>query len=427
VSDKPQVHIVGAGLAGLSAALRLAESGHAVTLYEAAPQAGGRCRSYFDKQLGVTVDNGNHLLLSGNPSALAFLRDIGAEDPLIDPGAARYPFVDLANGRRYEVTLSEGRIPWWVLDAKRRVPGTRLADYLSGIRLARAGAAATVAEVLPKRDALWRAFYAPLTVAALNTQPQEASAQLLWTILSQSFLKGASHARPLIARHSLGESFIAPAIRRLEALGVTIRFGWRLRGLERTNAGDALHALDFDRERVPLNSGARLVLAVPPWNLDDLLPELPLTLEPRPIVNAHMVLPDPAPLPPDLPLLGVIGGTVEWIFARGSLVSLTVSAAESLDSIPQEDLKARLWADTAAALSLQQSMPPIRIVREKRATFAATPGAAAQRPGAVTDIKGVYLAGDWTDTGLPSTIEGAVRSGEKAAHAIRHNASAWGF
>jgi len=208
---------------------------------------------------------------------------------------------------------------------------------------------------------------------------------------------------------------------------VTIRYGWRLRGLERTNAGDALHALDFDRERVPLNGGARLVLAVPPWNLDDLLPELPLTLEPRPIVNAHMVLPEPAPLPPDLPLLGVIGGTVEWIFARGSLVSLTVSAAESLDSIPQEDLKARLWADTAAALSLQQSMPPIRIVREKRATFAATPGAAAQRPGAVTDIKGVYLAGDWTDTGLPSTIEGAVRSGEKAAHAIRHNASAWGF
>ena len=132
------------------------------------------------------------------------------------------------------------------------------------------------------------------------------------------------------------------------------------------------------------------------------------------------LLPQAARLPEDLPLLGLIGGTAEWLFARGRVVSLTVSAAEALADTDNETLAGRLWADTARALALPlEPRPPLRILREKRATFAATPAAAARRPGATTGWRNLLLAGDYTATGLPSTIEGAVLSGHAAAAAAR--------
>src|SRR5271154_7218582 len=123
---QPITHVIGAGLAGLSAALRLTEAGYRVALYEAGPQAGGRCRSYFDEVLGCRIDNGNHLLMSGNRSALAYLDRIGAADSLAGPDEARFPFVDLETGERWEVVPNDGPLPLWLLDPKRRVPGSKL-------------------------------------------------------------------------------------------------------------------------------------------------------------------------------------------------------------------------------------------------------------------------------------------------------------
>jgi len=409
-------HVVGAGLAGLAAALALAEDGAEVHLYEAAPQAGGRCRSYFDRSLGVTLDNGNHLVLSGNSAVATYLARIGASDRLVGPERALYPFFDLESGERYALALSQGRIPWWIFSAARRVPGSRPAQYLRGLRLARAGPERTVADCLPERDALWRGFYEPLAVAALNTRPEEASARLLWRILAETFLKGGAACRPRIARHSLADTFVDPALQRLGSLGARLHAGWRLRRIDCDK--DATAALHFDRQSLTLGPDETVILALPPWNLRDLLPELDPGLTFRPIVNAHLLLPETVPLPADLPLLGLLGGTAEWLFARGRVASLTVSAAEALDVVSQEELAARLWRDTAAALSLPEApMPPIRIVREKRATFAATPDAERRRPGPATRLKNLFLAGDWTDTGLPATIEGAIRSGFNAARA----------
>ncbi len=411
-----RVHVVGAGLAGLSAALRLAESGHQVSLYEAAPQAGGRCRSYFDRSLGVTIDNGNHLVLSGNGAIADYLRAIGAQSELIGPAEADFPFFDLERGSGFAVRISNGRIPWWLLRTDSRFPGTRPAHYLRALRLARAGPTATVAACLPERDALWRSFFEPLTVAALNTRPAEASARLLWRILAETFLKGGAACRPRIARTSLAATFVDPAIAAIERLGGRLHLGARLRRLDCDKS--AALGLEFDRESVAIGPSDAVVLALPPWNLGDLLPDLDPGLDPRPIVNAHLVLPAPAPLAPERPLLGLLGGTAEWIFARGPVVSLTVSAAEALDLVSQEKLATRLWRDTARALSLPvQPEPKVRIIREKRATFAATPDAEARRPKAVTKLKNLFLAGDWTDTGLPATIEGAIRSGINAASA----------
>jgi squalene-associated FAD-dependent desaturase len=408
-----KVHIVGAGLAGLAAAVRLAQAGRRVVLYEAAPQAGGRCRSYEDRQLGVTLDNGNHLLLSGNAAALRYLETIGAGDSLIGPATARIPFLDLATGQRWELR-PRGRLPLWL---KRDIPGLRLAEFADLLRLRCAGPKATVAATMKHRGGLWHRLLAPFTISALNTQPSEASVELLWAVLRESVLQGARACRPLIARRSLAESFVDPALAFIRQAGGEVQLGRRLRAIGRE--GDQATALDFAEGSVALSKQEPAILAVSPWVAAELLPELGLAFEPRPIVNAHLLLPQPAPLPENLPLLGLLGGTAEWLFARGRVVSLTVSAAEAIAGLPQEALAARLWADTAKALALPpEPRPPLRVIVERRATFASTPQAAANRPPTATRWRHLWLAGDYTATGLPSTIEGAIRSGDAAAGAL---------
>src|SRR6516162_1301983 len=124
----PTTHVIGAGLAGLSAAMRLAESGRPVALYEAAGQAGGRCRSYYDAGFGAVIDNGNHLLLSGNDAAMSYLKLAGSTDKLEAPVRAEFAFADLAAGERWTLEIDEGRWPAWLFDPARRVPGTKPSD-----------------------------------------------------------------------------------------------------------------------------------------------------------------------------------------------------------------------------------------------------------------------------------------------------------
>jgi hypothetical protein len=157
---------------------------------------------------------------------------------------------------------------------------------------------------------------------------------------------------------------------------------------------------------------------VPPWVAKDLIPTLTAPDDFRAIVNAHFKMPAPAGAPA---MLGVIGGTAEWIFSFPDRISVTVSGADAIVDQDREALATRIWADVARALDISAPMPAWQIVKEKRATFAATPQQDARRPAAKTRWRNLFLAGDWTQTGLPATIEGALRSGETAAAlALRH-------
>src|SRR5437667_810988 len=167
-----RVHIVGAGLAGLAAAVRLTAKGHDIAVYEASQHAGGRCRSYLDAELGCRIDNGNHLLLSGNHAALDYLERIGALGALEGPSKAVFPFIDAATGERWTVEPNRGPVPWWILRGNRRVPGSRATDYLAVLALRRADQSATVAEVLGQEQPLFRRLWQPLAVAALNTSAE---------------------------------------------------------------------------------------------------------------------------------------------------------------------------------------------------------------------------------------------------------------
>ena len=407
------VHVVGAGIAGLSAAVRLVEAGLKVVVYEAASFAGGRCRSYLDPTLGVVIDNGNHLLLSGNHAALDYLGRIGARQTLHDPGAAVFDFADLQNGERWRLDLSEGRIPWWLLDRKKRVPGTALGQYFAPLGVFMRGRSATIGEAMDCGGPLYERLWRPLLTSALNTDPPESSAALAAALLRETLAAGGKACHPLFAAHGLGKSFVDPALGYLAERGARVRFGDRLRAIrfERERAA----ALDFDRTTQKLGADDRLILSAPPWIAKDLLPGLTAPDEFHAILNVHFQI---APPPGQPAILGVVNAEIEWLFAFPDRLSVTISNADRLIDRPREELAAAIWREAAALTGLGPSLPPWQIVKEKRATFAATPAQNAKRPDARTRWANIALAGDWTQTGLPATIEGAVRSGYKAVSIV---------
>jgi squalene-associated FAD-dependent desaturase len=405
-----RVHVVGAGLAGLAASVALVDQGHAVTLYESGPQAGGRCRSFVDSELGCRIDNGNHLLLSGNLAARAYIERIGALDTFVRPEEAAIPFIDIATGERWALRPGKGIVPWWILRPARRVPGTRARDYLEALRLRRATSANTVAAVLRPDSVLYRRLWQPLAVAALNTGPAEGSARLLWRVLAETIGRGAAACRPMLAREGLSESLVDPALSLLSRRGAEIRFGSRLRALG--FAEGRVKELLFEQTALLLRPEDRVILAVPGAVAARLVPGLIVPDDYAPIVNAHFR----CTLPPGAPLFaGIIGGTAEWVFGKREVVSVTVSAADRIVARPADELRDLLWRDLTRAFALPAAPPPARIVKERRATFRATPAQEARRPAAATEWANLHLAGDYVDTGLPATIEGAIRSGFTAA------------
>jgi hydroxysqualene dehydroxylase len=407
------VHIIGAGISGLSAAVRLAGANYKVHVHEATQQAGGRCRSYFDAATNLTIDNGNHLLLSGNRHALAYARSIGTEAGLVGPKRAQFPFVDIATGRRWQLDLGDGRLPLWVLDASRRVPDTGVLDYLKLAPLIWAGQDKLVGDTIPCEGTLYQRLVQPLLLAALNVDPPEGSAGLAGAIVRETLLAGGQACRPLIAREGLSAVLVEPAIRLLQAKGASIQFGHELRGLGKS--AERITELNFGDDVIALGADDRVVMAVPPRPAAALLPGLKTPSKFRAIVNAHFRFDPPKDLPP---ILGVVGGLVEWLFAFPQRLSITISGADRLVDMPREELAQAIWRDICKAGGVQGDLPPWQIVRERRATFEATPEQNALRPGASTAWKNLFLAGDWTDTGLPATIEGSVRSGDRAADLV---------
>ena len=419
-SPPGRVHVVGAGLAGLAAAVALADQGHGVILYESGPQAGGRCRSFIDSELGVRIDNGNHLLLSGNQAASAYIARIGALDTFERPAEAAIPFVDIATGEHWSVRPGKGVVPWWVLHAARRVPGTRARDYFAALRLRRAAPGDTVAALLAPDSVLFRRLWQPFAVAALNTGVTEASARLFWRVLAETIGRGAAACRPMLARDGLSESLIDPALSLLSRRGAEVRLGSRLRALD--FAEGRVSELLFEQDTCVLPSEDSVILAVPAAIAARIVPGLIVPDDYAPIVNAHFR----CTLPPGAPLFaGIIGGTAEWVFRKREVVSVTVSAADRIVALPADELSEMLWHDVTLAFGLPAgATPPARIVKERRATFRATPAQEARRPATATAWPNLHLAGDYVDTGLPATIEGAIRSGFAAASRV-HQRRSW--
>ena len=402
------VHVVGAGVAGLVCALRLADAGRPVVLHEAAPGAGGRARSLPDGG-----DNGTHALVGANRAALRFLGRVGAREGWVEPEPEGLPVLDLSTGRAARVSLSP--LGW-------TAAGLRPAGVSPGALLALARCALpswrdrTVAEVMARHPEFHRGFVEPLTVAALNTPAAEASSRRLGAVLLRA--GGRAGARLLVAREGLGPDLVQPALAALRSAGGEVRFGARLRRLAVEDGRAA--ALEFEGGAVPLDGGDAAVLALPPWEAARLLPGLAVPEAHAPIVNLHF-----AHRTPGAPVrfLGLLGALCQWVLVRPGGVSVTVSAG---DAEAREDVSAlapRAWAEVrraALAFDLPGAWPeapaPCRVVKERRATPRHLPGSPPRPPR--LPLRNLALAGDWTHPALPATIEASVLSGEAAARAV---------
>ena len=404
------VYIVGAGLAGLSCAVALAGKGVRSTVLEASAQAGGRCRSYHDPQLDMVLDNGNHFVLSGNRATFDYLRAIGSDDRMAGPEHADLDFIDFSDGARWTIRPNDGLLPWWVLSPERRVAGTTAAEYLALAPLVANRDDKRIDALVACKGPLWERLIEPFLVGALNTDPGTGSAALAGAVLRQSLARGGLAYRVRIAHPTLAAAFVDPAVEHLAAAGSDVRFGAAVRSLAFDES--KFVGIELPDDRIDLDPGDKVVMAVPPWMATSLLPGLIAPDVFNPIVNAHFRT---VPPPGASPMLGVIGGTAEWIFAFPDRLSVTVSNAGRLVDQDRETLTRAFWSDIARVYNLPPAPPPCRIVKERRATFAATPEQNARRPGAATRWSNLILAGDWTDTGLPATIEGSVRSGNTAA------------
>lgn len=405
-------HIIGAGVSGLAAGVRLAEAGFVVHVHEATQHLGGRCRSYFDGATGLVIDNGNHLVLSGNAHVLAYARRIGSECGLQGPAKAEFPFVDLVDGSRWRLRINDGRIPWWIFDSTRRVPGTVARDYLGLARLLWAGPDKTIGETISCDGVLYRRLVEPLLLAALNIAPPQGAAALAGAIVRETLAVGGAACRPLIARDGLSSVLIEPATAFIRARGGSVTTGRELRKLHM--AGDRIATLTVGDDDISLGAGDVAVLAVPARAAAMLLPQVTAPDRFRAIVNAHFRYEGLHRAPP---ITGIVGGLIDWLFAFERRLSVTISGADHLVERPREELARAIWDEVCkvAGIAAGTALPPWQIVRERRATFEATPAQNAMRSGPTTPWKNLFLAGDWTATGLPATIEGSVRSGDRAA------------
>jgi len=429
--------VIGAGFAGLSAAVRMAAGGARVLVLEAKSRLGGRATAFVDRDSGEVVDNGQHVLLGCYVETFEFLRTIGAEGRVRVQPQLAVTMIDL-RGRRSRLVcpalpsplhLVAAVLEWDALSWRDRAS---ILSMSAALRLARrairpgstlqvASPGETVENWLIRngqttriREMLWN----PLALAALNQPPDQAAAPPFARVVGEMFGGDARAAAIGLPTTPLHEMYADPAREYLVAHGGEVRTG-----------AQAKIRVDTDRV-VSVEAGGdvwstdRVISAVPWFALPEVFDAVPAALADTvartarmaasPIVTVNLWL-DRRVI--DEPFIGLPGRAMQWVFAKnGSHLSLVSSGAESIFRQTNEELIAMAYDELASALPAVRDTRLARatVVREPRATFSLAPGQ-PQRPTTQTAVRGLYLAGDWIDTGLPATIESAVRSGHRAA------------
>ena len=412
---RPQAHIVGAGVSGLSAAVRMAEAGgFDVTLHERADRAGGKRRSVYDSVAGLEYEGGVSFALAGWRAFGRMLDTLEAADRWRLAEHSELAFVDLASNERWTLSPNPGPLPWWPMSARRRAPRTAAPDYLSLARLAFAPRSARLAAYVPREGAAAERLWRPLSLACLNIDPTRASARLAGAQCLALLRAGEAGARLRMPAPDFSRAFVGPALKYLRRKQATIRFDREVVGLD--FAGDRVAALEFESDRVDLQAGDVVILATPPDVASALAPGLTAPQEFTATLTVHYYA---APASPEPCATGVVNGAFHWLFRAPDRVSAVVRDAGAWMEIPRETVAAELWPAVAALTGLPDDMPPWRLIRQKRATFAATPEQDALRPPCQSPWPNLLLAGSYVANGLPSTLEASVRSGELAAAKAR--------
>jgi len=442
----PDVVIVGGGFAGLSAATALSEAGKRVLLLEARPQLGGRATAFHDRATGELVDNGQHVLFGCYKETFAFLGRIGAEGNVRRQAALRVPYLDRL-GRQSVLRcpplpsplhLLAAVLDWEALPWRDRLSVLKMVSPLRAARrdLARTGRVTlegdiTVSEWLRDQgqtEKLTAWLWEPLAIAALNQPPEEALAGPFVRVLAEMFGADTAAAAIVLPTRPLHLMYAEPARAFIQSRGGEVRTGAPARILA---DDDEVAGVEVRGERI---AASRVISAIPWFAMRTLFAEpVPRTLaslvaaagamESKPIVTVNLWY-DRRVM--DEPFVGLPGRAMQWVFDKrlafggeASHLSLVASGAEALADERATELVSRAAREVQEAFVGAREARLVRgtVIREKHATFSLAAGQ-PPRPGTRTGVSGLFLAGDWIETGLPGTIESAVISGHMAAEAI---------
>ncbi|HMV17155.1 MAG TPA: hydroxysqualene dehydroxylase HpnE [Zoogloea sp.] len=423
----PSVAIVGGGYAGFAAAVTLARGGARVTLFEASRVLGGRARVVETD--GQRVDNGQHILLGAYSETLRLLRLVG-----VRPSVLATRRLALVYPGHCELRAAALPAPLHLALGLLRARGLGTADKLAMLRLMRHlkrqrfrvapdRSVGTLLTETAQTERLVRLVWEPLCVAALNTPVADASAQVFAHVLRDSLAGSASASDLLLPRVDLSELFPVPASRWLALRGHTVRIVEPVKAIQRDDTGFRLDGDPFP------TCYDHVVIATAPYHVAALVTGLPgmrpvvtqiERLRHEPIVTAWLGFDGPVSFPE--PMIGLSGGYGQWAFDRTALggptglVSIVISASGLHQQLDRDALRDALVAELAAALGPLPRLAWSRLITEKRATFACTPG--LERPTPRTPEPGLWLAGDYVASDYPATLESAVRSGVAAGRAI---------
>jgi len=437
------VAVIGSGVAGLAAASALAGAGRRVVVLEARGELGGRATAFRDRETGELVDNGQHVLFGCYHETFHFLRRIGAEDRVRVQPALEVPYLDL-DGRRSVLRCPAWPSPFHLLGGVFGWDALTLADKLRVLRIAPglAGTAmrvketnATVADFLTWRGQRGRIrewLWEPLAIAALNEAPGDAAAAPFVQVLTRMFGRRRTDSSIALPTVPLHEMYAVPARQYIERCGGEVRVNALARV---TIAGGRVPGIEVRGEPI----AATAVIAAVPWfslgtlltgdaaPLDGLLANA-AKMTAKPIVTVNLWY-DRVVMPGNDEFVGLPGRQMQWVFDKrrvfgesASHLSLVASGADALAGQDTASLVAMAAREVAAAIPGARDARLVRgtAVREKRATFSVAPGE-PPRPGVTTPVDGLFLAGDWIDTGLPATIESAAAAGHRAADAVMEN------
>lgn len=418
--------VIGGGFAGLSAAAHLSAKGKKVELIEASQKPGGRAYSLIDKSTNTVIDNGQHIMMGCYHDTLRFFRMIGAEDNLIFQEKLNVnfllPHLRLVPLRAflkiYPLNLAAGLLRYKAISIKDRLLLMKFFLKLplaSGRDLSRM----TISDWLVQEnqnEKIRKAFWEILTAGALNTSIYKASAKVFKDILIEIFFKGNKASTIILPKAGLSESYCNDTVKYIEDRGGKV------------TTGEQVNNLLIERNRIKaiitnkriIKEFKNVISAVPFVALKRILPDEYKITDPgfeySSILTVHIWLKENRL---DKTFYGLIDSEVHWIFNHSTHLTLVRSDADGLMDKSKEEIFAIVKKELFKYCFIEETdIVDCRILKEKRATFIPSNEILLKRPGTETKLSNLVLAGDWTDTGLPSTIESAVKSGRMASDSL---------